>query len=187
MVFYSIIWLFQWIIWIIFCIGLSLRIYNLLLQAEIGTVNSFSQIRLWENEVVSRFPGGGAATLRIFAQKHMSVAESRAAKPFILTLDSVGGVCYLIAVFMLLLSRFQSNISCIDTALFPTLFPKHIVVWRRPASEQTFRQGMYQRLSFCVVSHDSHVRWHCLSESSTNAVTENPCKSRFLQCCPPPF
>ena len=103
-------------------------------------------------------PGEGAAKPRLIAAEHMTAAVSGAAKPFILTLDSVGGVCYLIAVFMLLLSRFQSNISCIDTALFSTLFPKHIVVWRRPASEQTFRQGMYQRLSFCVVSHDSHVR-----------------------------
>ena len=30
--------------------------------------------------------------------KHMPEAESRAAKPFISTLDSVGGICYLIAV-----------------------------------------------------------------------------------------
>lgn len=58
--------------------------------------------------------------------------------------------------------------------------PKHIVVWRKPASEQTFRPGMYQRLPFCVVSHGLYVRWYCLSGPSTNAVTENPYKSRFF-------
>ena len=78
--------------------------------------------------------------------------------PFILTLDSVGGICYLIAVLMPPLLRLRSDISCKDTALIPTPSPKHTAVWHRPASEQSFHQGMYQRLLFCVVSHGSSVQ-----------------------------
>ena len=133
-----------------------------------------------------RWSGDGAATLRLIAVEHMPEAVSRAAKPFILTLDSVGGICYLAAVLMPLLLRLPSNISCKYIVCFPTPSPKHTAVWHRPASEQIFHQGMYQRLSFCVVSHGSSVQWHCLSGSSASAVTGNPCRSRFLQCHSPP-
>ena len=68
-----------------------------------------------------------------------------------------GLLCYLSVVLMPHLMRLPSNISCKGTASIPTPFPKHTSVWHRPASEQTFHQGMYQRLSFCVVSHDSYV------------------------------
>ena len=40
-------------------------------------------------------PGEGAAKLRLIAEEHMPTAVSRAAKPFILTLDNDGGICYL--------------------------------------------------------------------------------------------
>ena len=45
-----------------------------------------------------RYSGDGAATLRLIAVEHMPEAVARAAKPFILTLDSGGGICYVIAV-----------------------------------------------------------------------------------------
>ena len=40
-------------------------------------------------------PGEGAAKLRLIAEEHMPTAVSRAAKPFIVTLDNDGGICYL--------------------------------------------------------------------------------------------
>ena len=40
-------------------------------------------------------PGEGAAKPRLIAEEHMPTAVSRAAKPFILTLDNDGGICYL--------------------------------------------------------------------------------------------
>lgn len=78
-------------------------------------------------------PGEGAAKPRLIAAEHMTAAVSGAAKPFILTLDSAGGICYLIAALMPLLLRLRSDISYIDTAWFPTPFPKHTAVWHRPA------------------------------------------------------
>ena len=77
--------------------------------------------------------GEGAAKPRLIAAEHMPAAVSGAAKPFILTLDSAGGICYLIAALMPLLLRLRSDISYIDTAWFPTPFPKHTAVWHRPA------------------------------------------------------
>lgn len=59
--------------------------------------------------------GEGAAKPRLIAAEHMPAAVSGAAKPFILTLDSAGGICYLIAALMPLLLRLRSDISYIDT------------------------------------------------------------------------
>lgn len=78
-------------------------------------------------------PGEVAAKPSLIAAEHMTAAVSGAAKPFILTLDSAGGICYLIAALMPLLLRLRSDISYIDTAWFPTPFPKHTAVWHRPA------------------------------------------------------
>ena len=87
-----------------------------------------------KNEIPCRYTGSGAATLRLFAGKHMPVAESRVVvRPFISTIDAVDGICYLIALLMLRLPRLQSNTSCKDTALLPTPFLKHTAVWHRPA------------------------------------------------------
>lgn len=100
-------------------------------------------------------PGEGAAKPRLIAAEHMTAAVSGAAKPFILTLDSAGGICYLIAALMPLLLRLRSDISYIDTALFPTPFPTHTAVWRKPASEQTFRPGKCRQRGFVSGSHGS--------------------------------
>ena len=100
-------------------------------------------------------PGEGAAKPRLIAAEHMTAAVSGAAKPFILTLDSAGDICYLIAALMPLLLRLRSDISYIDTALFPTPFPTHTAVWRKPASEQTFRPEKCRQRGFVSGSHGS--------------------------------
>lgn len=69
-------------------------------------------------------PGEGAAKPRLIAAEHMTAAVSGEAKPFILTLDSAGGICYLVAALMPLLLRLQSNISCKDIVCCPHSFPE---------------------------------------------------------------
>lgn len=118
------------------------EIYNYGFKLILSDIINFSIVVLsivfrkfsLKNEIPCRYTGSGAATLRLFAGKHMPVAESRAVvRPFISTIDAIDGICYLIALLMLRLPRLQSNTSCKDTALIPTPFLKHTAVWRRPA------------------------------------------------------
>ena len=86
-----------------------------------------SSLTKWNHVLES---GGGAATLRLIAWKHMPEAESRAAKPFISTLDSVGGICYVIVVWWMGLCHFCCGFSQIFHTKIPLGSP--LLSWHIP-------------------------------------------------------